>query len=104
MRQKLSPTLAAHRRENAKRKRAERQTQRRSPSSRPRSRKEGGVLNRLVRKEPATSARPDRRQQKGTPSRTTSQYSESEDSEGGHWKSKPRRQKSNTYEDDLSQP
>ncbi|GJS51631.1 hypothetical protein Tco_0624993 [Tanacetum coccineum] len=45
-----------------------------------------------------------RRQQKGTPSRTTSQYSESEDSEGGHWKSKSRRQRSNTYEDDLSQP
>ncbi|GKA84195.1 GABA transporter 1-like protein [Tanacetum coccineum] len=45
-----------------------------------------------------------RRQQKGTPSRTTSQYSESEDSEGGHWKSKSRRQRSKTYEDDLSQP
>ncbi|GJX12763.1 hypothetical protein Tco_0204521 [Tanacetum coccineum] len=67
----------------------------RSPSPRPRPRKEGGVFNRLGRKEPATSARPDsrqrsprtkrnevearRRQQKGTPSRTTSQYSESED-------------------------
>ncbi|GJU59503.1 reverse transcriptase domain-containing protein [Tanacetum coccineum] len=92
----------------------------RSPSPRPRPRKEGGVFNRLGRREPATSARPDSRQrspqakrtevearsrqQKGTPSRTTSQYSESEDSEGGHWKSKPRRQKSNTYEDDLSQP
>ncbi|GKE38671.1 hypothetical protein Tco_1462076 [Tanacetum coccineum] len=74
----------------------------RSPSPRPRPRKEGGVFNRLGRKEPATSARPDRRQQKGTPSRTTSQYSESEDSEGGHWKSKSRRQRSNTYEDDLS--
>ncbi|GJV66317.1 hypothetical protein Tco_1477145 [Tanacetum coccineum] len=89
----------------------------RSPSPRPRPRKEGGVFNRLGRKEPATSARPDsrqrspqakrtevearRRQQKGTPSRTTSQYSESEDSEGGHWKSKSRRQKSKTpYEDD----
>ncbi|GJT92869.1 hypothetical protein Tco_1081714 [Tanacetum coccineum] len=34
----------------------------------------------------------------------TSQYSESEDSEGGHWKSRSRRQKSNTYEDDLYQP
>ncbi|GJS27975.1 hypothetical protein Tco_0488595 [Tanacetum coccineum] len=71
----------------------------RSPSPRPRPRKEGGVFNRLGRKEPATSARSDsrqrspqakrtevearRRQQKGT-SRTTSQYSESEDSEGGH--------------------
>ncbi|GJS53881.1 retrovirus-related pol polyprotein from transposon TNT 1-94 [Tanacetum coccineum] len=66
----------------------------RSPSSRPRPRKEGGVFNRLRRKEPATSARPEsrqrspqarrtevearRRQQKGTPSHTTSQYSESE--------------------------
>ncbi|GJR06570.1 reverse transcriptase domain-containing protein [Tanacetum coccineum] len=91
----------------------------RSLSPRPRPRKEGGVFNRLGRKEPATSARSDsrqrspqakrtevearRRQQKGTPSRTTSQYSES-DSEGGHWKSKSRRQRSNTYEDDLSQP
>ncbi|GJW70037.1 hypothetical protein Tco_0126954 [Tanacetum coccineum] len=92
----------------------------RSPSPRLRPRKEGGVFNRLGRKEPATSARSDsrqrspqakrtevearRRQQKGTPSRTTSQYSESEDSEGGHWKSKSRRQRSDTYEDDLSQP
>ncbi|GKA71645.1 reverse transcriptase domain-containing protein [Tanacetum coccineum] len=31
-------------------------------------------------------------------------YSESEDSEGGHWKSKSKRHRSNTYEDDLSQP
>ncbi|GKA01068.1 reverse transcriptase domain-containing protein [Tanacetum coccineum] len=70
--------------------------------------------------EPATSARSDsrrrspqakrtevetrRRQQKQTPSRTTSQYSKSEDSEGGHWKSKSRRQRSNTYKDDLSHP
>ncbi|GJX15513.1 reverse transcriptase domain-containing protein [Tanacetum coccineum] len=76
----------------------------RSPSPRPRPRKEGGVFNRLGRREPTTSARNDSRQQKGTPSRTASQYSESEDSEGGYWKSKPRRQKSNTYEDDLSQP
>ncbi|GJV65888.1 reverse transcriptase domain-containing protein [Tanacetum coccineum] len=81
---------------------------------------EGGVFNRLGRKESTTSARSDsrqrspqakrtevearRRQQKGTPSRTTSQYSESKDSEGGHWKSKLRRQRSDTYEDDLSQP
>ncbi|GKC68721.1 reverse transcriptase domain-containing protein, partial [Tanacetum coccineum] len=89
----------------------------RSPSPRLRPRKEEGVFNRLGRKELDTSARPGsrqrspqakrtevetrRRQQK---SRTTSQYSESEDSEGGHWKSKSRRQKSNTYEDDLYQP
>ncbi|GJR79424.1 reverse transcriptase domain-containing protein [Tanacetum coccineum] len=93
----------------------------RSPSPRPRPRKEGGVFNRLGRKEPATSAHSDSRQrspqakrtevekqegrqQKEQPSRTTSQYSESKDSEGGHWKSKSRRQRSNTYEDDLSQP
>ncbi|GJZ25706.1 reverse transcriptase domain-containing protein [Tanacetum coccineum] len=92
----------------------------RSPSPRPQPRKVGGVFNRLGRKEPATSARsgsrrrspqakrtevePRRHQQKGTPSRTTSRYSESEDSEGGHWKSKSRRHRSSTYEDDLSQP
>ncbi|GJW34224.1 reverse transcriptase domain-containing protein [Tanacetum coccineum] len=92
----------------------------RSPSPRLRPQKEGGVFNRLGRKEPATSAHPNsrqrspqakrvevearRHQQKGTPSRTTSQYSESEDSEGGNWKSRSRRKRSNTYEDDLSQP
>ncbi|GKF62941.1 hypothetical protein Tco_0182995, partial [Tanacetum coccineum] len=86
----------------------------RSPSPRPRPRKEGGVFNRLGRKESATSARSDshqrspqakrteveprRHQQKGTPSRTTSRYSESEDSEGGHWKSKSRRHRSSTYQ------
>ncbi|GJY34756.1 reverse transcriptase domain-containing protein [Tanacetum coccineum] len=31
-------------------------------------------------------------------------HGDSEDSEGGHWKSKSRRHRSNTYEDDLSQP
>ncbi|GJZ21078.1 hypothetical protein Tco_0558117 [Tanacetum coccineum] len=92
----------------------------RSPSPRPQPRRDGGVFNRLGRKEPATSARsgshrrspqakrtevePRRHQQKGTLSRTTSRYSESEDSEGGHWKSKPIRHRSSTYEDDLSQP
>ncbi|GJU77276.1 reverse transcriptase domain-containing protein [Tanacetum coccineum] len=92
----------------------------RAPSPRPRLRKEGGVFNRLGRKEPATSVRsgsrrrspqakrtemqPRRHQQKGAPSRTTSRYSESEDSEDGHWKSKSRRHRSSTYEDDLSQP
>ncbi|GJT41458.1 reverse transcriptase domain-containing protein [Tanacetum coccineum] len=64
----------------------------RSPSPRLRPRKEGGVFNRLGRKEPATSACPDSRQRK------------SKDSEGGHWKSKSRWQKSNTDEEDLSQP
>ncbi|GJS62294.1 reverse transcriptase domain-containing protein [Tanacetum coccineum] len=92
----------------------------RSPSPRTRPWKKGGTFNRLERKDPATSAHsgsrrrspqakitevePRRHQQKGTPSRTTSRYSESEDSEGGHWKSKSRRHRSSTYEDDLSQP
>ncbi|GJY22534.1 hypothetical protein Tco_0396192 [Tanacetum coccineum] len=69
-------------------------------------RKEGGVFNRLGRKEPVTSARSDsrrrspqakrtevetrRHQQRQTPSRATSQYSESEDSEGGPRESKTR--------------
>ncbi|GJT89836.1 hypothetical protein Tco_1078681 [Tanacetum coccineum] len=69
--------------------------------------------NRLGRKEPGyirsftivvsrspqakrTEVEPRRYQQKGTPSRTTSRYSESEDSEGGHWKSKSRRHSSET--------
>ncbi|GJR64398.1 hypothetical protein Tco_0010463 [Tanacetum coccineum] len=76
----------------------------RSPSPRLRPQKEGSVFNRLGRKEPATSARPDsrqrspqakrveveakRRQQRGTPSLTTSNSSEVKISEGGHWKSK----------------
>ncbi|GKA40638.1 hypothetical protein Tco_0733231 [Tanacetum coccineum] len=40
----------------------------------------------------------------GTSSRETSRYSESEDSEGGHRKSKSRRHGSDTHKDDLSQP
>ncbi|GKG17418.1 hypothetical protein Tco_0362375 [Tanacetum coccineum] len=76
------------------------QNQEDSPRPRSRPRREGGMFNRLGRKEPATSARSDsrrrspqakrtevqpmRHQQKGTPSHTTSRYSESEDSKGGH--------------------
>ncbi|GKD11032.1 reverse transcriptase domain-containing protein [Tanacetum coccineum] len=63
----------------------------RAPSPQLRLKKEGGVFNR-------------RHQQKGASSRTTSRYSESQDSEDGHWKSKSRRHRSSTYEDDLSQP
>ncbi|GJY20496.1 reverse transcriptase domain-containing protein [Tanacetum coccineum] len=37
-------------------------------------------------------------------SRYTENHSESEDSEGGHWKSKSRRQKSSVEDDDLFQP
>ncbi|GJU49877.1 hypothetical protein Tco_1219432 [Tanacetum coccineum] len=81
--------------------------QNRPPSPRPRPQKEGGVFNRLGGKERSTSARSDSRHQgshekeievqprkhhhRGTSSQETSGHSESEDSEGGHWKSKSRR-------------
>ncbi|GJU26998.1 hypothetical protein Tco_1165619 [Tanacetum coccineum] len=91
----------------------------RHPSPRPRPRKEAGVFNRLGGKEQSASVRADsrhrssqakgtevqpRKHHRGTPSRETSRYSESEDSEGGYWKSKSKRHRSNTYDDDLSQP
>ncbi|GKE79324.1 hypothetical protein Tco_1545444, partial [Tanacetum coccineum] len=76
----------------------------RPPSPRPKPRKEGGVFNRLGGKERSASARFDSRHKssyereikvqqrkhhhRGTSSRETGGYSESEDSEGGHWKSK----------------
>ncbi|GJQ89265.1 reverse transcriptase domain-containing protein [Tanacetum coccineum] len=94
--------------------------QNRSPSPRLWPRKEGGVFDRLGRKEPGAYTRSDSHRQssqakgtevparkhhhEGTSSRRTSGYSESEDSERGHWKSKSKRHRSNTYEDDLSQP
>ncbi|GKC35711.1 hypothetical protein Tco_1048095 [Tanacetum coccineum] len=94
--------------------------QNRSPSPRIRPWKEGGVFNRMGRKEPGAYTRSDSHRQssqargtevparkhhhEGTSSRRTSGYSESEDSEGGHWKSKSKRHRSDTYEDDLSQP
>ncbi|GJT86724.1 reverse transcriptase domain-containing protein [Tanacetum coccineum] len=94
--------------------------QNRPPSPRPGPRKEGGVFNMLGGKERSASARSDSRHQgsheketevqprkhhhRGTSSWETGGHSESEDSEGGHWKSKSRRHRSNTYEDDLSQP
>ncbi|GKA11494.1 reverse transcriptase domain-containing protein [Tanacetum coccineum] len=78
--------------------------QNRSPSPRLRPRKEGGVFNRLGRKEPDAYTRSDSHHQnsqakgtevptrkhhhEGTSSRRTSGYSESEDSEGGHWKTR----------------
>ncbi|GKB11314.1 reverse transcriptase domain-containing protein [Tanacetum coccineum] len=94
--------------------------QNRVPSPRLRPRKEGGVFNRLGRKEPGASTCFDSHHQssqakgtevlarkhhhEGTPSRRTSGYSEREDSEGGHWKSKSKRHRPDTYEDDLSRP
>nr|GEV88256.1 hypothetical protein [Tanacetum cinerariifolium] len=47
---------------------------------------------------------PRKRYHEGTSSRRTKSISESEDSEGGHWKSRSKKQKSSTKEDDLSQP
>ncbi|GJS77487.1 hypothetical protein Tco_0727368 [Tanacetum coccineum] len=45
-----------------------------------------------------------RRESRQESSRYTENHSESEDSEGGDWKSKSRRQKSSVEDDDLSQP
>ncbi|GJY38390.1 hypothetical protein Tco_0424754 [Tanacetum coccineum] len=75
----------------------------RPPSPKPRPRKEGGVFNRLGGKERSASTRSDGRHQsshekeievqprehhhRGASSRETGGYSESKDSEGGHWKS-----------------
>ncbi|GJT40415.1 hypothetical protein Tco_0940280 [Tanacetum coccineum] len=90
------------------------------PSPEPRPQKEGGVFNRLGEKEQSASAcsdschqsshvkgtevQPRKHHHRGTSPRGNSRYSESEDSKGGHWKSKSKRHRSNTYEDDLSQP
>ncbi|GKE95747.1 hypothetical protein Tco_1580602 [Tanacetum coccineum] len=54
--------------------------------------------------EKETEVQPRKHHHRGTSSRETGRHSESEDSEGGHWKSKSIRHRSNTYEDDLSQP
>ncbi|GJX54008.1 reverse transcriptase domain-containing protein [Tanacetum coccineum] len=69
--------------------------QNRPPSLRPRSRKEGGVFNRLGGKNEVhlhvlTAA--------------TRVPTKRKSSKGGHWKSKSKRHRSNTHEDDLSQP
>ncbi|GJT84859.1 reverse transcriptase domain-containing protein [Tanacetum coccineum] len=51
-----------------------------------------------------TEVQPRKHHHRGTSPRGNSRYSKSKDSEGGHWKSKSKRHKSNAYEDDLSQP
>nr|GEV61872.1 reverse transcriptase domain-containing protein [Tanacetum cinerariifolium] len=51
-----------------------------------------------------TDSVPRKHHYEGTCSRRTEMLSESEDSEGGHWKSKSKKQKSSIEEDDLSQP
>ncbi|GJT30901.1 hypothetical protein Tco_0911176 [Tanacetum coccineum] len=85
-----------------------------------RGRRDGGVFNRLGGKEKSVSAHsesryqssrsermksvPKKRHHEGTCSRKIEMLSESEDSGGGHWKSKSKKQKSSIEEDDLSQP
>ncbi|GJQ89699.1 hypothetical protein Tco_0000838 [Tanacetum coccineum] len=64
-------------------------------------RRESTVFKRLGSRGRSTSAHSDSRQES---SRYTENYSESEDSEGGHWKSKLRRKKPSVEDDDLSQP
>ncbi|GJZ19425.1 reverse transcriptase domain-containing protein [Tanacetum coccineum] len=64
-------------------------------------RRESTVFKRLGGRGRSTSAHSDSRQES---SRYTENYSESEDSEGGHWKSKSRRKKFSVEDDDLSQP
>ncbi|GKF47514.1 hypothetical protein Tco_0137316, partial [Tanacetum coccineum] len=51
-----------------------------------------------------TDVTPKRRYHGGTSSQITKGFSEREDSGGGHWKSKSKRQRSSIEEDDLSQP
>ncbi|GJX80808.1 hypothetical protein Tco_0328957 [Tanacetum coccineum] len=63
--------------------------------------KEGGVFKRLGSRERSVSAYSDSRNQYFR-SKHTEAFSESEDSGGGHWKSRMKR--SNMEEDDLSQP
>ncbi|GJY86581.1 reverse transcriptase domain-containing protein [Tanacetum coccineum] len=65
------------------------------------ARRESTVFKRLKSRGRSTSAHFDSRQES---SRYTENHSESEDSEGGRWKSKIRRKKSSVEDDDLSQP
>ncbi|GJR02752.1 hypothetical protein Tco_0525736 [Tanacetum coccineum] len=64
-------------------------------------RRESTVFKRLGGRGRSTSVHSDSRQES---SRYTENYFESEDSEGGHWKSKLQRKKSSVEGDDLSQP
>ncbi|GJZ13741.1 hypothetical protein Tco_0548971 [Tanacetum coccineum] len=65
------------------------------------ARRESTVFKRLGSRGRSTFAHFDSRQES---LRYTKNHSESEDSEGGHWKSKSRRQKSSVEDDDFSQP
>ncbi|GJU36484.1 reverse transcriptase domain-containing protein [Tanacetum coccineum] len=91
-----------------------------SPRHRPEGRRDGGVFNRLGGKGKSVSAHsescyhihhskrtdlaPKRRYHEGTSSRDMKAFSKSEDSRGGHWKSRSKKEKSSIKEDELSQP
>ncbi|GJS04348.1 reverse transcriptase domain-containing protein [Tanacetum coccineum] len=79
-----------------------RREQSRSPKQKLRE-KEGGVFKRLGSRERSVSARSDSHNQRSY-SRYTEAFSESEDSGGGHWKSRSKKKKPSREEDDLSQP
>ncbi|GJU26311.1 hypothetical protein Tco_1164932 [Tanacetum coccineum] len=74
----------------------------RSRSPRQRS-KEGGMFKRLGSRGKSVSAHSDS-YSRNSHSKYTEALSESEDSEGGHWKSRSKGNKSCREEDDLSQP
>ncbi|GKA42520.1 hypothetical protein Tco_0735180 [Tanacetum coccineum] len=74
----------------------------RSRSPRQRS-KEGGVFKRLGSRGKSVSARSDN-YSRNSHSKYTEALSKSEDSEGGHWKSRSKKNKPCREEDDLSQP
>nr|GEW44580.1 reverse transcriptase domain-containing protein [Tanacetum cinerariifolium] len=75
----------------------------RSRSPRQNSReKEGGVFKRLGNRERSVSTCSDSHSQRSY-SRYTKALSESEDSGGGHWKSRSKKEKSSREQDDLSQ-
>nr|GEV10969.1 reverse transcriptase domain-containing protein [Tanacetum cinerariifolium] len=74
----------------------------RSPNQNSRK-KEGGVFKRLGSRGRSVFARSDSYNQRSY-SRYTEALLESEDSGGGHWKSRSKKKKSSREEDDLSQP
>ncbi|GJZ12111.1 reverse transcriptase domain-containing protein [Tanacetum coccineum] len=77
-----------------------REYERRSPKPKE---KGGGVFKRLGSRGRSVFARSDSHDQPSY-SRNTDALSESEDSRGGHWKSRSRKKKSSEEKDDLSQP
>ncbi|GJY64580.1 reverse transcriptase domain-containing protein, partial [Tanacetum coccineum] len=65
---------------------------------------EKGVFHRLGDKEKGAESAPKKNNSKREFSRRTEALFEGEDSAGGHWKSRSKRQESSVEEDDLSQP